>query len=400
MDKVKVIILFQRISLIVIFLISIGVGLAIHKTRKRNPTILNHISKIIFDAIAIISGALIGGLFLRVKEQQMGMIMILITVIIFFQIVIEIVNEPIKTNKIILSLLLILPVVGIYYGNSQFKVIYNSEQTILKKSEDSGDYINTTYKRKFNLRSQRGNKLSNKQQKILKYDDFLLINGKSTPNIYVYGEDASTHKKLFLTKTNNVGNFTVKLDKKKIANNYKINVFVNNIALQNKQKVVKGASAIPDRVLSLNNLSEQGILTEGVHQVGDDLDAGNYVLLSEDTGSIQWLNGDNIERAFDKNLYIKFHQNDMIKVNNAKLLKITSGMNFANGDATNGMLKVGTDILPGKYQLKSTDNYSIAKLYSKPFENNSQEGELVITEHVTLQPGDYIYVMNTKLIKK
>ena len=43
--------MYQRIDLIIIFLISLGIGLIIHRIRKKNPTILNHIIKIIFDAV-------------------------------------------------------------------------------------------------------------------------------------------------------------------------------------------------------------------------------------------------------------------------------------------------------------------------------------------------------------
>lgn len=392
--------MFQRVSLIVIFLISMGVELIIHRVRKKEPNLLNHIAKIIFDAITIVAGTLIAGIFLQVKEQPMKMIMILVAVIICFQIIIEIVNEPIKANKFVLSLLIILPILGVYYSNNQFKAIYNSEQLNLEKTENHGNYVDTTHKRKFNVRSQQENKLEVNQQAIKNYDKFFLISGKTTPNVYIYGENAITHRRLFLVKVNNTGKFTINLDKAQLAGSFKINLFVNNITLQNKGTVEKQNSASPDMMINLSDLSKQRSFNSGTYRVGKDLNAGDYVLLSNRTGSIQWLNGDNIIKPFNKNLYVSLKQNDTINVKNATLLEVSSETGMVNGLTTNGMLKVGTDILPGKYHLKATNAENIAKIYQEPFNSNTSVTESVSSGEVMLKTNDYIYVMNNRLIKQ
>lgn len=391
--------MYQRIDLIIIFLISLGIGLIIHRIRKKNPTILNHIIKIIFDAVTTVSGVLIVGGFLQVKDQQMDMMMVLIAIIICFQIIIETVNEPIKLNKIILTFLLVFPIIGIYYANMQYKSIYNAEQISLKKNQAHSDYVDTTHKRNFILWDQQNNNLKINQEKTIKVDDFILIHGNSTPNIYIYGENAITHKQLFLVKTNNVGNFTVKLDKKQLAGSFKINLFVNHIALQDKRTVVKESSASVDKVLDISGLPTQTSISDGTYVIGTDLAPGNYVILSNKIGSIQWLSGDNVIKSFAKNLYIDLKQNDVIRIQNAELLKISPEINMVNGAAINGMLKVGTDILPGKYQLEATDSVNDAKVYSTPLGSHTSTGKSV-TESVTLQKNDYIYITNNKLVKK
>src|SRR5699024_6293590 len=100
----------------------------VSQTRKKDPNIVNHLIKVLFDTLSIIAGALIACQYLKVNRRQIGMIMILVSIIICLQIIIEVIAEPIKRNKIFLGLLLIFPLISSVYATGQLDTVVTTQE--------------------------------------------------------------------------------------------------------------------------------------------------------------------------------------------------------------------------------------------------------------------------------
>src|SRR5699024_10166557 len=105
-------------------------------------------------------------------------------------------------------------------------------------------------------------------------------------------------------------------------------------------------------------------------------------------------------KSFDESLYVKLAKGDSITLSNATLIPVPKDVSFSSSDTDNGMLKVGQDMAAGSYQVKATDDYSIAKVYSKPISSKPEEGTVLDSTNLELKNSQYVYLMNTKLIKE
>lgn len=390
--------MLYRLILAVAFLASLLISYAVNQIRKKNPNIINHLIKLLFDAISIISGALIASLFLKADEQQVGMIMTLILVIICLEIIIEMINEPIKRNKIVLGLLLIFPIGSAVYATDQFQSMSVTKEKDTAKAEAKEDYVKTTQDRNLSLRQQENNNISLSEDATNNYEDRILVSGKTTPGIYVYGENPTDKTAAFMVKASNTGRFSVMIPKDKLKKTVKLELYVNHISLLNDNTIKREASSSPDKVLNIANLPTKKIYKGDNYQVGKDIGAGEYILLSDGTGQVEWSSGNS--KSFDKSMYVTLSNGDDVNVSNATIIMVPKNTGFMSNEIDNGMLKVGNDIAPGRYQVKSTSKYSTAKVYKKPISNKLDEGKNIISKEIDLKSSQYVYLMNTQLIKK
>lgn len=392
--------LLYRVVLLGILAFSLIVSYFVSQTRKKDPNIVNHLIKVLFDTLSIIAGALIACQYLKVNRQQIGIVMILVSIIIYLQIIIEVIAEPIKRNKIFLGLLLIFPLISSVYATGQLQTVVNTQEENQKKSSTKDYYVQTTENRNLRVRQQSNNQLTLSKDGTNKYNDFVTISGKTTPGVYVYCENPTDESEIFLTKANNLGKFSAIVPQKKLKNSVNFQLYVNGISILNDNTVKKDKNAKATEKLNVNSIPQKKALSDGSYNVDKDIKAGEYFLLSDGTGQINWQNGGQNSKSFDQSLYVKLAQDDSIALLNATLIPVQKDVGFGSSDTDNGMLKVGQDMAAGSYQVKATDDYSIAKVYSKPISSEPEEGTVLDSTSLELKNSQYVYLMNTRLMKE
>ena len=392
--------MWYRLLLLGILAFSLGVSYFVNQVRQKAPTILNHVIKIIFDTLSIISGTLIACQYLKVGRQQLGLVMILVSLLIVLQIIVEIVREPIKLNKFLLGILLIFPLFSSIYATSQFQAATSSHEKRTEKRAKRENYVKTTENQNLRVRQQINNQLALLTEVTKKYADFVLVGGTTTPGIYVYAENATDDSQVFLVKANNMGKFTAIVPQAKLKNAANLKIYVNGISILNDDTVNKEQHAVADENLNLQKISQEKNISDGFYHVGSDVKAGEYFLLSDGNGQISWSNGEQNSRSFDQSLYVKLAKDDLITIYNATLIPAVHNASFSSNEISNGMLKVGNDLAEGRYELKATADYAVAKIYDKPITSRLDEGQVLDSSSFELKRGQYVYLLNTKLIRK
>lgn len=381
------------------FVVGIVMSYFVRKRREKEANIVNHTLKIACDSLTIISGTLIASYFLKVDEQQLGMISVLLSFIICLQIVLEVIGEPIKKYKAILATLLIFPLGGVFYGTLQFQNNVAAGESEKTTTETNSNYVNLVQDRDMSVREQDENKLQVSQEETNFYGNFFSLNGRTDSDIYVYGEDPLDNTPLFLTKANDEGYFSVAISRKDIPDLSTIDLYVNHVSILADDTVYKDKAAKPDSQLDIKEVDEKKSLDAGSYTVGTDCKAGQYILLSKGTGQINWLNDSTNSKSFDNSLYVKLANGDVIELQNAQMIPVTEHTAFVPDTTENGMLKVGTDIESGRYQIKASNDYAIAKKYNGSISNRPNEDTIIDSQEVELKDDEYVYLMNTQLIK-
>lgn len=382
-----------------VFVIGMFLTYLVCKRREKEANIVNHVLKIVCDSLTIISGTLIASYFLKADEQQFGMILVLLSFIICLQIVFEVIGEPIRKYKITMAILLIFPLSGVFYGTLQFQNNVEAGENQKDTSGATNNYVSLVQNRDMSVREQEGNEIQLSKEDINFYGDFFSLKGKIDSDTYIYGENPSDNTPLFLTKADDQGYFSTAIPRNDVADLSRIDLYVNHISISADDTVYKDKATKPDSQLNIKEIDEKQALSSGSYTVGTDCKAGEYILLAKDTGQINWLNDSSNSKSFDNSLYVKLSENDVIEIQGAEMFPVTKHTAFVPNKVDNGMLKVGTDIESGRYQIKATNDYAIAKKYKDSISNKLEEDSVIDSQEVELKDNEYIYLMNTQLIK-
>lgn len=164
-------------------------------------------------------------------------------------------------------------------------------------------------------------------------------------------------------------------------------------------------------------------LSDGTFKVGEDLDPGTYVLVTQEgeymgsfdittdtTGDIEAMVDSN---AFENFTYIKVKKGQYLQLKDCDLYIVEEiedeALDFSDFDElTNGMFRVGKDIEPGEYKLEAIDSdldgwFSLYNNLAGGYKNGPdlQDADYFSgSKLITLRDGQYLKLdSNTKLIK-
>jgi hypothetical protein len=144
--------------------------------------------------------------------------------------------------------------------------------------------------------------------------------------------------------------------------------------------------------------------------VGENLKAGEYILLSETPQDEARVYVSSDKEGKDVLFDIKFKNSFYVVLQDGQKISMKSCISFpsdqyapqesSDGKFINGMYKVGKDIDPGQYTVTPDGDGAKYTVYVKPGETvKSEKDSLSENETVDLAAGDYIFLYNCSLTK-
>ena len=163
-----------------------------------------------------------------------------------------------------------------------------------------------------------------------------------------------------------------------------------------------------------NNTTEQpkedGSMGEGMYKVGTDLQAGEYVIIinNSDTGYMQiskdstgTLNSIVGNENISNRTYVTVNDGEYLTVKSGKIYPLDKAPKVEpqNGILPSGMYKVGTDIQAGEYKVNSTgDGYVEITSTSRHTATGILSNDIFTGDkYITIQDGQYVKLQNTTL---
>lgn len=153
-------------------------------------------------------------------------------------------------------------------------------------------------------------------------------------------------------------------------------------------------------------------ISAGTYKVGDDIDAGEYLVLSDGMAYIEAAEdstGELESIIFNENLMGEAHA--YVTLEDGQYFKLQGGAMYPEEDApsivpedglyTDGMYKVGEDIPAGEYQVILDDASELGMGYLEVSSDSSHELESIITNdnveadtYITVEEGQYLTIQD------
>lgn len=153
-------------------------------------------------------------------------------------------------------------------------------------------------------------------------------------------------------------------------------------------------------------------ISAGTYKVGDDIDAGEYLVLSDGMAYIEAAEdstGELESIIFNENLMGEAHA--YVTLEDGQYFKLQGGSMYPEDDApsivpedglyTDGMYKVGEDIPAGEYQVILDDASELGMGYLEVSSDSSHELESIITNdnveadtYITVEEGQYLTIQD------
>lgn len=146
---------------------------------------------------------------------------------------------------------------------------------------------------------------------------------------------------------------------------------------------------------------------EGMYKVGKDMPVGKYIVYTNSSESAYFAILKNLEDDEDSivandnffnNTIVDVRKGEYLELSGCEAVPVKKGVGVdTNGE---GMFRVGVDIEPGEYKLKSYDDYGYYCVYPDARHEDIIKNNIFTTSaYVTVSNGQYLELSNCRIVK-